>query len=851
MSCNNTSTAPTVSSSSTTTTTTAAAVAAATATATSNNNNQIQHHHQPQLSVNSISSIVEPITPPPIGQMNIKKNDHQKARSLDLTGFGQYINTSQSPIMLSTISHNNNSNNNQTHNIHHHHHHSSSSHINNNNNSNSDLISPNEIIITPLEKLNYLKLATDQFGCRFLQKKLESNSDIESDLVRDLMFDQIKGSFLNLILDPFGNYLIQKLCEFLTTAQKTFLIESIYPHVLKISINQYGTRSLQKIIDTVDNEQQIDLIIRGFSQEFTSIEQVVTLINDLNGNHVIQKCIFKFPSTKFGFIINAIIENDNIITISTHKHGCCVLQKLLNVCTLEQICTISWKIIQYLSGLINDQFGNYIIQFLLDIKELDYYLLNEMFNKLHNELIQLSCLKFSSNVIEKFIKKLFHIIKSSIKGEFLPNINDGVINETMNILLTIIDSFTLNLNILIRDNYGNYALQTLLDVKNYNIMLNYPDNLLIMENNRKYLSFSNDFTNKISNLILLTKDLLPSIKTTSYAKKIKLKVRAYIELTGITSNDLKNNLVYGNSGNITSNLTSINNPVVPATATSLASIINPTMKNNNGFNQTNLQGNDAFYKTRQHQRHVSLPANSYHRRNSSVASSHSSVYINDNRLNVNSNVPSAQTLHNNMMNIFNSQTTSPLNYQKQFNNTLSVPFSSLSISSVKNGNNSNNNASGNIGQRFATPQLHHSSSIFLNDINDTTFSSAVNSTANLCQQNTFASNGYIVNSSTNSNNNNNLDSTINNFTVNDVMSTPNTHLRYPNGVFTSPNLFTNTTSTDLSFLTPQPQRVVSNPYPQQNFHNTFNSENKISMNDTSLMFLGDDEFKNFNVNTRY
>ncbi|KAK5962316.1 Mpt5p PWA37_000358 [Arxiozyma heterogenica] len=839
MSFNNTSIAPTISSSS-----------ATAATVASNSNNQIQHHyhhHQPQLSVNSISSIVEPITPPPISQMNIKRNDHQKARSLDLTGLGQYITTTQSPIMLGKLNHNNNSNSSQSYNIHHHY--------SNNNNNNSDLISPNEIINTPLEKLNYLKLATDQFGCRFLQKKLESNSDVESDLVRDLMFEQIKGSFLNLILDPFGNYLIQKLCEFLTTAQKTFLIESIYPYVFKISINQYGTRSLQKIIDTVDNEQQIDLIIRGFSQEFTSIEQVVTLINDLNGNHVIQKCIFKFPSTKFGFIIDTIIEKDNIITISTHKHGCCVLQKLLNVCTLQQICTISWKIIQYLSGLINDQFGNYIIQFLLAIKELDYYLLNEMFNKLHNELIQLSCLKFSSNVIEKFIKKLFHIIKSSIKGGFLPNVNDNVINETMNILLTIIDSFTLNLNILIRDNYGNYALQTLLDVKNYDIMLNYPDNLLIMENNKKYLSFSNDFTNKISNLILLTKDLLPSIKTTSYAKKIKLKVRAFVELTGIASNDPKNNSVYGNNGNITPNLPSIINPVLPATVTSPSSVISATMKNNNGFNRTKLQSNDTSYKTKQHQRHVSLPANAYHRRNSSVASSNSSVYINDNRLNVNSNISSTQTLHNNMLNLFNPQATSPLNYQKQFNNTLSVPFSSLSINNINNANNSTNTVNNNIGQRFVTPQLHQPSSILLNDVNDTTNTSAVNSTANLCQQNTFASNGYIVNTNNsnnnNSNNNTNLNSTINNFSVNDVMSTPNTHLRYPNSVFTSPNLFTNSTSSDLSFLTPQPQRVVSNPYPQQNFHNTFNSDNKISMNDTSLMFLGDDEFKNFNVNTRY
>lgn len=756
--------------------------------------------HQPQLSVNSISSLVEPITPPPLNNNNSKKNylisSHQKTQSLDLS--------SNSYNILSNI--------NESKNL---------SIV-------EQPISTNDIINTPLEDLNYLKLATDQFGCRFLQKKLESNNTMESNLVRDLMFDQIKTSFLNLILDPFGNYLIQKLCEFLTSDQKLVLIKSIYQHVFKISINQYGTRSLQKIIDSVDNEQQIDLIINGFSPEFTSIEQVVTLINDLNGNHVIQKCIFKFPSTKFDFIINAIIEKNNIITISTHKHGCCVLQKLLNVCTLQQIYTISLKIIQFLPGLINDQFGNYIIQFLLDIKELDYYLLNELFNKLSNELIQLSCLKFSSNVIEKFIKKLFNIINSSIKGLFLPNINDDVVNQTMNILLTIIDCFTINLNILIRDNYGNYALQTLLDVKNYNIMLNYPDNLMIIENN-KFVSFSIDFTNKISNLILLTKDLLPSIKTTSYAKKIKLKVRAYIELTGITSNDLKNNLTRGSSisSGTSSNNGSNNN-------------LNPLLTPENNINNNNTTTSNN--KSRQHQRHFSLPANAYHRRNSSVASNSttSSSFINDKRLNPISNVPSTQSLHNTMLNIFNSQNSSPLNYQQQQfpivnanngnngNNNLAIPFQSLSINDANNYNNNNN------GQRFTTPQLQQSSIFFLNDNttinnNNSTSISNSNSSANLYQQNNIKSNNIN----------------------NDILNTPNTNMLYPKFAFTSPNPLMN--SNDLSFLTPQPQRVMSNPYPHQSFNNNnnLNSDKKLNpLNDTSLMFLGDDEFKTFNVNTR-
>lgn len=53
-------------------------------------------NHQPHLSINSIQSLIEPVTPPSLGQMNNKKN-HQKTHSLDLSVFNQFI-TSNTPI---------------------------------------------------------------------------------------------------------------------------------------------------------------------------------------------------------------------------------------------------------------------------------------------------------------------------------------------------------------------------------------------------------------------------------------------------------------------------------------------------------------------------------------------------------------------------------------------------------------------------------------------------------------------------------------------------------------------------------------------------------------------------------
>ena len=725
----------------------------------------MSYNHQPQLSINSVQSLLEPVTPPPLGQMNNKRN-HQKAHSLDLSGFNQFISSTQSPLTLmnnistsnpaNAFSPNSNAANNSTGlpnsmanppailplinefdldmdgskrklsndftavaatNSGVNTLETSSSSVtpaaslrnfSNNNNAASKCGADNssfglssstsssmvEISALPLRDLDYIKLATDQFGCRFLQKKLETPS--ESNLVRDLMYEQIKPFFLDLILDPFGNYLVQKLCDYLTAEQKTLLIQTIYPNVFQISINQYGTRSLQKIIDTVDNEVQIDLIIKGFSQEFTSIEQVVTLINDLNGNHVIQKCIFKFSPSKFGFIIDAIVEQNNIITISTHKHGCCVLQKLLSVCTLQQIFKISVKIVQFLPGLINDQFGNYIIQFLLDINELDFYLLAELFNRLSNELCQLSCLKFSSNVVEKFIKKLFRIITG-----FTANNNrggsqrtavasDDVINASMNILLTTIDIFTVNLNVLIRDNFGNYALQTLLDVKNYAPLLTYNKNgnknVKNMSTTLNYGNFCNDFSLKIGNLIVLTKELLPTIKTTSYAKKIKLKVKAYAEATGIPFTEISPQA----STMSHNNLQTINNENK-----------NPNNKNNHNHNHNhNTTTNNNNQKS--HTRHFSLPANAYHRRsNSSVTNSFSNQYAQDHKthspqqiMNFNPNAyPSMGATS------FNSQTNPPLvshnslqNFDnRQFANLMANPNSTVPIHSLSSSNITNSN----------------------------------------------------------------------------------------------------------------------------------------------------------------
>jgi hypothetical protein len=372
------------------------------------------------------------------------------------------------------------------------HHHSSSLPTNRAKSVDADATSNyrnyDELNLIPTQNLDMLKLAVDQYGCRFLQKKLDSDKGI-----KDVMFNKLFNNLIELIVDPFGNYLIQKLVDYLTSYQKDLLVEKTHSYLFLIAINQYGTRSLQKIIDRVDTTYQMDLIIKGLLLNDTanSIEDnnIVKLIKDLNGNHVIQKCIFKFPPEKFQFIIDSICLNNNIVRISTHKHGCCVLQKLLQSSNFEQIMKISKILLAFLSELINDQFGNYIIQFLFELNfmkntsDIDF-LISDFFGRIYPNLVKLSCLKFSSNVIEKFIR----ILKLKQNYSFL--------NE-------IIKLINVNFEVLIKDKFGNYVIQTMID-QFYDVHeLNLEMNILIST----------------------VKNYLPVIKAAPYARKIQLKIQ--------------------------------------------------------------------------------------------------------------------------------------------------------------------------------------------------------------------------------------------------------------------------------------------------------------------------------------
>ena len=265
-------------------------------------------------------------------------------------------------------------------------------------------------------------LAKDQSGCRFLQKKIEE----ETNFALNCIYPVILEHLLDTINDQFGNYLIQKFFEYISPKEIKQFLKLIETSFVAIGINQYGTRVIQKLIDFLPNEiENLNLFISLI------VPNIVLFSNDINGCHIIQKLLSTklFDNTFIYYHLDLNIEH-----IANHKNGCCFLQKCtekLNGMELEKILN---SIDKKANSLIINQYGNYVIQHVMKLNGIQRNY--NLFNILINNLSYYSNQKFSSNVIEKFF--LYDNFKIIIIERML---NHQLMKE------------------MLFDNFGNYVVQ--------------------------------------------------------------------------------------------------------------------------------------------------------------------------------------------------------------------------------------------------------------------------------------------------------------------------------------------------------------------------------------------------------
>jgi hypothetical protein len=179
-------------------------------------------------------------------------------------------------------------------------------------------------------------------------------------------------------------------------------------------------------------------------------------------------------SSEAQFIFDAVGEH--CVIVGTHRHGCCVLQRCIDHASGYQKVDLVRKITSNSFDLVQDPFGNYVVQYILDLNDPKFT--TPMCEGFRGKVVELSRQKFSSNVIEKCIRCAEMPAKAMMIAELLVDVED--------------------LEQLMRDSYGNYVVQTALEFAPQDMCLS---------------------------LIDMMRPILPSIRQTPYGRRIQSKVQ--------------------------------------------------------------------------------------------------------------------------------------------------------------------------------------------------------------------------------------------------------------------------------------------------------------------------------------
>ena len=267
------------------------------------------------------------------------------------------------------------------------------------------------------QSTNYYKMSKDQNGCRFLQHQLQFDPKLYVQLWYNL------NIYINeLSLDPFGNYLVQKIIEKAPVAHLTSILKHL--DIEKQSINPFGTRVMQTLIEHLNTTEQYTILVEKL-QPF-----LISFSSDCHANHIVRKLFMNVPQSFYSHFHATLLNATP--SLSMDRFGCCVLQiALQNAKTYQsQYLLILTK---HLQALIGNAYGNYLLQF---------------------------CIEGIPGVADNWSTVFVRDFKNYCMDRCASNVMEKCLRQcTMNRNI-LINEVLRHLDVLINDQYGNYVVQT-------------------------------------------------------------------------------------------------------------------------------------------------------------------------------------------------------------------------------------------------------------------------------------------------------------------------------------------------------------------------------------------------------
>ncbi|XP_058143649.1 pumilio homolog 2 isoform X7 [Dasypus novemcinctus] len=210
-----------------------------------------------------------------------------------------------------------------------------------------------------------LPLALQMYGCRVIQKALESISSDQQ--VISEMVKELDGHVLKCVKDQNGNHVVQKCIECVQPQSLQFIIDAFKGQVYVLSAHPYGCRVIQRILEHCTAEQTLPIL----EELHQHTEQ---LVQDQYGNYVIQHVLEHGRPEDKSKIVSEI--RGKVLALSQHKFASNVVEKCVTHASraerallIDEICCQNDGPHSALYTMMKDQYANYVVQKMIDMAE--------------------------------------------------------------------------------------------------------------------------------------------------------------------------------------------------------------------------------------------------------------------------------------------------------------------------------------------------------------------------------------------------------------------------------------------------------------------------------------------------
>ncbi|KAG5519279.1 hypothetical protein PMAC_001904 [Pneumocystis sp. 'macacae'] len=215
--------------------------------------------------------------------------------------------------------------------------------------------------------------------------------------------------------------------EFRNNKNKKYKLKDIFGHIVEFSGDQYGSRFIQQALEEASTEDKEAV----FKEIFPNSLQLMT---DVFGNYVIQKFMEYGDQMQKTLLLQQM--KGHVLNLSLQTYGCRVVQKALEYIQVDEKISLVKELNGNILKCIKNQNGNHVIQKIIEKVPIEH--IQFLINTFQGQIYVLATHPYGCRVIQRMLEYCSHT------RDFITELHLYAQN-------------------LIRDQYGNYCIQHIIE----------------------------------------------------------------------------------------------------------------------------------------------------------------------------------------------------------------------------------------------------------------------------------------------------------------------------------------------------------------------------------------------------